>query len=337
MEYRSLGRTGAKVSCLCLGTMNFGSVTPEDDARRIIARAQEAGINFIDTADVYNGGESERIVGRALRETASRDQTVLASKVYNPMGPGPNDRGLSRLHIIRACEDSLRRLGTDYLDLYWLHRCDFSIPPDEILRALDDLVRSGKVRYVGSSTFPAWKVMEYLSESRVLGLARLVAEQPPYNLLDRRIENELVPLAIAHGMAIVPWSPIAQGVLAGRYPPGERFAHDSRANLGKDVWNQRINDGGRAVGARLVAYAAERGASAAAIALSWVMDQPGITAPIVGPRTMEHLDAALAAADLRLSQDDRDFLDSLVPPGTAVSDFHNNSGWNLSRVGWQVP
>jgi aryl-alcohol dehydrogenase-like predicted oxidoreductase len=209
------------------------------------------------------------------------------------------------------------------------------VPPDEVLRALDDLVRSGKVRYVGTSTFPAWKVMEYLSESRVLGLVRPISEQPPYNLLDRRIENELVPLALAHGLAIIPWSPLAQGVVAGRYPSGDRFAPESRAALGKDVWNQRINDAGRRVGDRLVSYAAERGVNPAELALAWVRDQPGITAPIVGPRTMEHLDRALASAEVVPGQEDRDFLDSLVPPGTAVSDFHNNSGWSLTRVGWQ--
>lgn len=337
MNYRSLGRTGAQVSCLCLGTMNFGGATEESESARIIAHAQDAGINFIDTADIYNDGESERIVGRALGNAKTRSQTVLATKVYNPMGPGPNDRGLSRIHILRACEESLRRLGTDYIDLYWLHRCDFSIPPDEVLRAMDDLVRSGKVRYIGSSTFPAWKVMEYLAESKASGLARIIAEQPPYNLLDRRIENELIPLALDHGLAIVPWSPLAQGTLAGRYPVGSALPPGSRASLGKEVFNQRLNSSGRLVGSRLVAYAEERGTTAATLALAWTMNRPGITAPIVGPRTMEHLELALASTELRLTDEDRAFLDSLVPPGTAVANFHNNSGWNATRVGWQVP
>lgn len=332
MEYRALGRTGVQVSALCLGTMNFGARTGQTDSQRIIARAVETGINFIDTANIYSGGESERIVGTAIGDIAGRDQLIIATKVFNPTGSGANDRGLSRMHIIRECENSLRRLNTDYIDLYQLHRADFRIPPDETLRALDDLVRHGKVRYIGTSTFPAWKVMEYLSESRASNLTRLVSEQPPYNLLDRRIENELVPLARDHGIAIIPWSPLAQGVLAGRYPSNTDFASDSRAAVHNPVWNERITEAGRKVGARLMEYAAERGTTAADIALTWVKDQPGITAPIVGPRTMEHLEVALAIADNHLNDEDRKFIDTLVPPGSAVSNFHNNSGWMKMSV-----
>ncbi len=216
MTYRDLGRTGVQVSPICLGAMNFGGPTSEEDSVRIVDAAVDGGINFIDTANVYNAGESERIVGQALKQNGRRDQVVLATKAHGVMGPGPNDRGNSRYHLMRACEDSLRRLGTDHIDLYQIHRPSLEIPQDETLRALDDLVRSGKVRYIGCSTHPAWMVMEALMISERLGIARYISEQPPYNLLDRRIENELVPLAQRYGMALLPWSPLAGGILAGR-------------------------------------------------------------------------------------------------------------------------
>src|SRR5436305_7775072 len=213
MAYRSLGRTGVQVSLLCLGAMNFGDPTPEDESLRIVDAALDGGINFVDTANVYNDGESERIVGRALRENGRRDEVVLATKVHGEMGEGPNDRGSSRYHIMKACEDSLRRLQTDHIDLYQIHRPSLTIPQDETLRALDDLVRAGKVRYIGCSTFPAWMVMESLMVSAEQRLARYVTEQPPYNLLDRRIENELVPLCQKYGLGLLPWSPLVGGIL----------------------------------------------------------------------------------------------------------------------------
>ena len=209
MEYRSLGRTGAMVSPICLGTMNFGDRTSEETSIAIINRAIDAGINFIDTADAYGRGKSETIVGKALAENGKRDQIVLTTKVHGRMGDGVNEKGISRYHIIKACEDSLRRLQTDHIDLYQLHRPDLDIPQDESLRALDDLVRSGKVRYIGSSNHAAWMVMESLAVSERLGISRLISAQPPYNLLDRRAENELVPLALKYGLAVLPWSPIA--------------------------------------------------------------------------------------------------------------------------------
>ena len=214
MEYRSLGRTGVMVSPLCLGTMNFGSPTDEEASIRIINKALDGGINFVDTANVYNGGESERIVGKALKENGKRDSVVLATKANGAMGPGPNDRNITRYHVMKACEDSLRRLQTDHIDLYQMHRPSFTIPQDETLRALDDLVRQGKVRYIGSSTFPAWVLMEALATSERYGLARYITEQPPYNFLDRRIENELVPLCQTL------WRGYSALVAAGRRRPG---------------------------------------------------------------------------------------------------------------------
>ncbi|HEX5692293.1 MAG TPA: aldo/keto reductase, partial [Roseiflexaceae bacterium] len=298
MNFRSLGRTGVQVSPLCLGTMNFGAPTPEAESIQIIDAALDAGINFIDTANVYNNGESERIVGAALAKNGRRDEIVLATKVNGTMGAGPNDRGISRYHIIRACEDSLRRLQTDHIDLYQLHRPSLEIPQDETLRALDDLVRAGKVRYVGCSTFPAWMVMEALATSAQHNLVRFVSEQPPYNLLDRRIENELVPLCQKYGMAILPWSPLAGGILAGRYAEGNKPSGSRADRNGLDSpFGQRINE--RAVDAarRVAELATARDMTSSQFALLWAKEQPGVTAPIIGPRTMDQLNDALAVLE----------------------------------------
>ena len=332
MDYRSLGRTGVMVSPLCLGAMNFGGPTSAEESIRIINRALEAGINFIDTANVYNAGESERIVGRALKENGRRDQVVLATKVHNPMGDGPNDRGDSRYHILRACEDSLRRLQTDRIDLYQLHRPPLTIPQDETLRAFDDLIRAGKVLYIGASTFPAWMVMEALAMSEQYHLARYISEQPPYNLLDRRVENELVPLCQKYDLAILPWSPLAGGMLAGRYPPGTEFAAGSRAARTGEFFTTRISRKGREVSARVAEMAKERHMSAAQLALLWLKDQPGVTAPIIGPRTLEHLESFIPVMDQKLNDADRPLFDALVHPGTAVADFHNTSDWMKARI-----
>jgi aryl-alcohol dehydrogenase-like predicted oxidoreductase len=332
MDYRPLGRTGVMVSPLCLGTMNFGGPTPEADALRITARALEAGINFIDTANVYTGGESERITGKAIRESGRRDQIVLATKVFVPVGAGPNDGGGSRLHIIKACEDSLRRLGLDHIDLYQLHRPALNVAHDETLRAFDDLVRSGKVRYIGASTHPAWKVMEALALSEKFGLHRYVSEQPPYNLLDRRIENELIPLCQAYDLAVLPWSPVAGGILTGRYQLEDKAPDGSRAALWGKRFETRVTDAGLAVAVEMARLAAERQMTASALALLWVKDQPAVTAPIYGPRTMEHMEDAIPVLDMQLADEDRDLFDQLVPPGNAVADFHDSNNWYRGRL-----
>ncbi|HEY64922.1 MAG TPA: aldo/keto reductase [Caldilineae bacterium] len=334
MEYRPLGRTGVLVSPLCLGAMNFGGPTSEEESIRIIDRALDAGINFIDTANVYNAGESERIVGKALKQNGKRDQVVLATKVHGRMGDGPNDRGNSRYHIMKACEDSLRRLQTDHIDLYQLHRPALDIPQDETLRALDDLVRQGKVRYIGCSTFPAWMVMEALAISEKYNLARFISEQPPYNLVDRRIENELIPLAQRYGLAILPWSPLAGGILAGRYKKGAPPPPDSRAGRqgGTGLFAQRITPAALDVAEKLAERAKERGMTLSQFALLWCKDQPGVTSPIIGPRTMEHLEDALPVLEMTLSDEDRAFCDELVHPGNAVSDFHNSNPWMKARI-----
>jgi aryl-alcohol dehydrogenase-like predicted oxidoreductase len=331
MEYRSLGRTGVMVSPICLGAMNFGGPTAEAESMQIIDAALDGGINFIDTANVYNKGESEVIVGKALKRNGKRNQVVLATKVNGAMGTGPNDRGITRYHIMQSVEDSLRRLQTDHIDLYQLHRPSFTIPHEETLRALDDLVRQGKVRYIGSSTFPAWKIMEGLMVSEKYNLVRYICEQPPYNLLDRRIENELVPLCQQYGIALIPWSPIAGGILGGRYPTNQQTPEGSRAARSPGFAG-RVVPQAQQIADQVVKMARERNLTAGQLALLWTKDQPGITAPIYGPRTLEQLQEALGVLDKNLTEEDARLFDELNPPGEMVSDFHNSSGWMKTRI-----
>lgn len=333
MEYRKLGRSGVLVSPLCLGAMNFGGPTDEDNSFAILHRAIDAGINFIDTANVYNQGESERIVGKFLHEQGLRDQVVLATKVYGRMGDRPNQSGATRYHILKACDDSLRRLQTDRIDLYQIHRPPMAHPQDETLRALDDLVRAGKVVYTGCSTHPAWMVMEALAISERERLARYISEQPPYNLLDRRIENELIPLCQKYGLAVLPWSPLAMGVLAGRYNQAGEYPEGSRAaRWEKSMGASRVTRRGIQVAQKLAELAQERDLSSSQLALLWAKDQPGVTAPIVGPRTLAHLEDALPVIDMRLDPADIPLFDALVHPGNAVADFHNSNEWMKARV-----
>ncbi len=333
MEYRRLGRSGVLVSPLCLGAMNFGGPTNEADSFAIMQKAVDGGINFFDTANVYNKGESERIIGKFLKENNLRDQIVLATKANGRMGDLPNEAGATRYHILKACEDSLRRLQTDHIDLYQLHRPPSTHPQDETLRAFDDLIRAGKVRYIGCSTHPAWMVMEALSLSERYGLNRYVSEQPPYNLLDRRIENELVPLCQKYDLAILPWSPLAMGILAGRYAQTDSYPEDSRARLwDSSAVKARITPRGLDAGRAVTRMAQERGLTASQLSLLWIKDQPGITAPIVGPRTLAHLEDALGILDKTLEDADRPLFDELVHPGNAVADFHNSNDWMKARI-----
>ncbi|HEV2123756.1 MAG TPA: aldo/keto reductase [Chloroflexota bacterium] len=325
MEYRSLGRTGVQVSALCLGCMMFGGKTEPDASYAIIDRALDAGINFLDTANVYSRGRSEEVTGEALKRNGKRQQVVLATKVHGTMDDtDPNARGTSRRHIIDQCDASLRRLQTDYIDLYQLHRPRPEIAIDETLRALDDLVRAGKVRYLGTSTFAAWQVLESLWVSKELGLNRVVCEQPPYNLLDRRIERELIPMAQTYGLAIIPWSPLAGGLLSGKYrrneavPPDSRFADmDSNPMLQKRMQEQIFD-----VTEGLQPLIEAKGCSLSQLALAWCVHQPGITSPIIGPRTMEQLEDNLAAGDVTLTEEDNATIDALIPPGRMVSPFY---------------
>jgi aryl-alcohol dehydrogenase-like predicted oxidoreductase len=334
MEYRILGRSGVKIAPLCLGTDNFANPTPKEESINIINRALDAGINLIDTSNTYAEGECERIIGEALYKNGRRHEVLLATKAHYSVGPGPNDQGNSRLHLMKACEDSLNRLKTDRIDLYQLHRPSFEIPIDETLSALTDLVRQGKVRYIGSSTAPAWKVMEAILVSELKGYARFISEQSPFNLLDRRIENELVPMCQAYNLGILPWSPLAMGVLTGRYTDADAFPPESRAKLRGGIYAERVTAPGIEVGRKFVQLANEHGIQPAQLAVLWVKDQPGITAPLIGPRTLEQLEQFLPVMDMKLDQSLRSACDSLVPPGSAAANFHNSAPWMKMKLHW---
>ncbi len=329
MDYRNLGRTGIKVAPLALGGWNLGEVVAEGEAVHMIDQALEAGINLIDTADEYGAGESERVIGKALAG-GKRQRVILATKFHFPTSPDINDWGNSRRHIIQAVEASLKRLQTDWIDLYQAHRPDFDTPQEETLRALDDLVHQGKVLYIGCSTFPAWMVMESLAISERYGLSRYVTEQPPYNLLDRRIENELVPLALQYDLALLPWSPLAGGILAGRYDQG--IPEGSRGARSGQMFRERITERGVQVAQEVGKMAKEKGLTTAQLALLWCMVQPGITAPIIGPRTMDHIRSFLPVMDMSLSPEELQRFDELVHPGNAVADFHNSNPWMKARI-----
>ena len=339
MEYRSLGRTGLQVSSIVFGTDNFLDPTPEKESSRMLDHALDAGVNLIDTGDVYAGGEAEKMIGRALKNNGRRHDVLISTKVDHGMSiPGktldeyipqakPNSHGLSRANIIRACENSLKSFQTDYIDIYFAHRFSPEIPLDETLSALDYLVQSGKVRYIGFSTHPAWVVMESLMIAKEFGYQRIVAEQPPYNLLDRRIENELIPLAQKYGIGLITWAPMAMGVLAGRYQDTENLPKNSRAIYRGGYYRDRVTQAGLKVGKEFSVLAKKINLSPAQLALLWAKDQPGVTAPLMGPRTMKHLEELLPVMKMKLDEETRVACDQLVHPGTAVTDFHNTSGW----------
>ena len=324
LEMRTLGRTGVKVSSLTLGCMMFGGKTGPSDSYDIIDRGLDAGLNFLDTANVYSIGKSEQVTGEALKRNGRRNEVVLATKVHGKMGEGPNDMGNTRRHIIEQCEASLRRLQTDWIDLYQIHRPDPHIPIDETLRAMDDLVRSGKVRYLGTSTYAAWQLVESLWVSKENHLNRFVCEQPPYHLLDRRIERELVPMAQTYGFGIIPWSPLAGGMLTGKYRRGEEPPEDSRwaAYATNPVQRRRFNDQIFDVVEPLEELARSKGVTLSQFSLAWCMARPGITSPIIGPRTMEQLEDNLKAGDVELTAEDLKAVDRIVRPGTHVSPYY---------------
>ncbi len=326
MEYRRLGRSGLKVSKLALGTMNFGNPTDRTASFKIINTAIDAGINMLDCADAYANGESERIIGEALAENGKRKDVFVTSKVFLPTGEGPNDAGNSKHHILAACENSLKRLKTDWIDIYFLHRTDFNVLQEESLAALDLLVRQGKVRYIGCSTHPPWRVVEAWWIADKHHYPKFVCEQPPYNLLDRRVENEIVPMCKAYDLGIISWSPLAQGVLAGRYQDAADIPQGSRGAL-KAIYAERITQNGIEVAQRLAKRATQKGCSLPQLAVAWVLHQPGVTASIIGPRTLAHLNDLLSAAELNLDDTDLDYCDSLIKPGAFVSDHFNTAGW----------
>jgi aryl-alcohol dehydrogenase-like predicted oxidoreductase len=348
MDYRLFGRTGVQVSALALGTMNFGGRTPEAEAFALLDAAATHGINLIDTADVYGHdpddfaqgrGRSETIIGRYLRARGGRERWVLASKAHFPMSGDINDRGSSRRHLITACEASLRRLGTDYLDLYQLHHPSNEVPIDETLRALDDLVRQGKVRYLGSSSFGAWQIVESLWVAKEYGLNRLVSEQPAYNLLDRRIERELIPMAQTYGLAILPWAPLAGGFLSGRYRPGQAAPAAARLT---SLWKNapsHLTPEAFAVLAEVERLAREKACTPSQIALAWCLAQPGVTAVLLGPRTLAHLEDHLMCLRVQLTPADLERLDAVAPPYRMTVPYSGVDGfawvpWGPHRQRW---
>jgi 1-deoxyxylulose-5-phosphate synthase len=319
MEHLNLGKSGLKVSRLCLGMMTYGApawrpwVLGEADSRPFVRRALELGITFFDTADMYSQGVSEEVLGRALRDFAARDQVVIATKAFFPTGEGPNDRGLSRKHLLDAIDASLRRLGVDYVDLYQIHRWDPHTPIEETLEALHDIVKSGKARYIGASSMYAWQFARALHLADRHGWTRFVSMQNHYNLIYREEEREMLPLCRFEGVGVIPWSPQARGFLAGNRRR-EGWGDTPRAKA--DDYGQRLyySDADFAVAERVAEVAAARGVKPTQIALAWVLAQPGVTSPIVGASRLEHLDDAAAALDITLSGDERRRLEEPYVP-----------------------
>jgi len=320
LQYVNLGSTGLKVSRLCLGTMTYGSkkwrewILEEEESKPYFRRALEAGINFFDTADVYSLGVSEEITGRALKEFGpSRDKVIIATKVFSVMGEDPNQQGLSRKHIFHAIDDSLRRLGTDYVDLYQIHRFDYNTPIEETLEALDDVVRAGKALYIGASSMFAWRLQKMLHASDTLGLSRFVTMQNHYNLVYREEEREMIPLCKDQGIGIIPWSPLARGFLAGNRSRQDR-GETLRAKTDAFAHEMYYRDSDFTIVDRVAEIAKKRGVSNAQIALAWMLAKPEITAPIIGASKPHHLDDAFAALDVHLDEEEIKTLEEPYEP-----------------------
>ena len=332
MRHRSLGTTGVKVSPLCLGTMMFGAIgnRDHDDSIRIIHRALDAGINFVDTADVYSNGESEEIVGKAL--AGRRDDVVLATKFHGGMGDDVNQRGNSRRWIVREVENSLRRLGTDHIDIYQVHRPEPNTDIDDTLSTLSDLVHQGKIRYLGSSTFPADAIVEaqWVAEKR--GHERFRCEQPPYSIFVRGIESTVLPACERYGMGVIPWSPLNGGMLTGRYRPGQAIEKTGRAARIPDRFDPERPGVARKLELipALEALAADAGMPLTHMAIGFTLAHPAVSAAIIGPRTMEQLEGLLGAGEVSLSDEVLDRIDELVPPGTNFEP--SDAGWASPAV-----
>lgn len=320
MQYRILGRTGVKVTPLCLGTMNFGGRSDAKTSREILQQYFEAGGNFVDTANVYNDGRSEEIIGSWMQETGSRDKVVLSTKVHGRRSPHVNDAGNHRWHIVREVEHSLRRLKTDRIDVYHIHRPDPDTPIDQTLRALDDLVRQGKVLYLASSVFASWQLAEAHFIAEKLNTARFDVEQPQLNIIDRRIENEVLPFCRKYNIATITWAPLARGRLAGTYtrggrkiPAGTWYAAQNKTDFPATQWP--IMEG-------VDALADKRGCSSSQFAIAWCLHVPGVTCPIIGPRTVDQLRDNMGAMELQLTPDELAAVDALNPPGNLARDPH---------------
>ena len=314
MQYQPLGRTGVNVSPICLGTMMFGGQTTEQASIRIMHRAHDQGINFFDTANIYNAGESEVVVGKAIADR--RDKIVLATKGRLPMGEGPNDAGGGRLNMMRAVDESLRRLKTDHIDLYYIHAPDYSVPIEETLRAMDEMVRVGKVRHIACSNFRAWRLCEALWCSDTRNLHRFVCVQPLYNIVNRDVEVELLPLCQEHGIGVVSYSPLARGILTGKYQPGVQPEEGTRASrndprMMQAEWRQVSLE----IAQQIALHCQKKGVPPSQFALAWCLANPILTAVIVGPRTMEQFEDNLGCLNVEITKEDEAFIDRLVPLG----------------------
>ena len=314
MQYRNLGRSGVKVSPVCLGTMMFGGQTSAADSIRIMHKALDAGVNFFDTANMYNAGQSEAVIGEALADR--RGRVVLATKGRAPMGAGPNDSGASRLHLMRALEDSLKRLKTDHVDIYYVHTPDYATPIEETLCALDDMVHSGKVRYISCSNFRAWRLMEALWTSDKLNLQRFACIQPLYNIVNRDIEVELLPACKEYGIGVVTYSPLARGILTGKYKQGEPFPEGSRAARNdKRMQQAELREASLIVAEEIRRHCEQKGVGMSQFALAWCLANPNVTSVIIGPRTMEQFDDNMDCLSVKVDESDEAFINDLVPPG----------------------
>jgi 1-deoxyxylulose-5-phosphate synthase len=327
MDYRKLGKTGMEISSLGIGTMNFGSVTGEKESMSLIHKALDAGVNLINTSDVNYSGLSEKIVGKALAQNNYRDRAFLSVEISGPDMGVPDCPNLSRDYIVQACDKALSRLGTEYIDLYVIPRPNINIPIRETLEALTELVNKGKIKFIATSTFPAWMVMEALNESEKSGLSSVDVEVSPYNLLDRRIENELIPLILKHNLGLITWAPLAQGVLAGRYKEKGRYPLGSRAMRIGGIYEQRVTSAGIDIYRRFSKIAKLFGKTPAQLAYLWTKDQPGVTTPIIGVRTMEQLQEFISVSEMTLSDDECIACNELNPPGSVVTDFFNTAPW----------
>ena len=328
MEYRSLGRSGLKVAPLCLGTMMFGGPTSESDSRAIIGRARDQGFNFLDTADVYNEGKSEEVVGRAISK--DRSYWILATKLCNPMGQSPNDKGLSRRYVMQACEASLKRLGTDYIDVYYMHKEDLTVPLAESVMAMGELMRQGKIRYFALSNFRAWRVAEVANLCDELGIQRPAASQPYYNAFNRMPEVEHLPACTFYGLGVVPYSPLARGVLTGKYKPDADPLEGSRASrqdrrMMQTEWRKESLE----LAQDVVAHAKKRGVTPGQFATAWVLANPLVTSPIAGPRTMDQWEDYVGALSFKFSKEDEALIDGMVASGHPSTPGYNDPAYPI--------
>jgi len=328
MDYRTLGRSGLKISTLCLGTMMFGGATDEATSKRIIAKARDQGVNFLDSADQYNNGKSEEVVGRAI--ASERDRWVVATKLANPMGTGPNEVGLSRKWVLQAAEGSLRRLGTDYIDVYYLHKEDHTTPLSETLRAMADLIRTGKVRYFGVSNYRSWRIAEICNLCDRIGIDRPVVSQPYYNAMNRMPEVEQLPAAAHYGLGIVPYSPLARGVLTGKYSPEGPPPSDTRAGRSdKRIMQTEWRPESLRIAQVLKRHAETRGITAGQFAVAWVLNNALVTGTIGGPRTEAQWDDYVGALAYKFTNEDEALVDSLVTTGHPSTPGYNDPAYPL--------